>query len=356
MKSLIIFIPSIESGGVEKNLFILSNYLSNKIKKIYLVTANNNHNFKLNKKIKIICPKAKFWNNRSRLVKNFICFFFILNFFKNNHNILLSFQANLFAAIISKICNFKLLIRLNTSPNKYINNCYKRFIFRIIYKSANEIIVNSKKFKELLKKNLDLKANFIYNPMPKISKISKIKKTKKILKILNIGRLTDQKDQMTILKSMSLLKRDNILFKTNIIGSGNKYQELKNYIKNKNLKNEIKLLGYKKDAYRYMRYADLFILSSKYEGLPNVLMEAQQLNLPIISTNCPSGPSEILMNGKLGNLYPVGNYKRLYREVKSFYFNRKSLIKKTQLAKKYLKRFDIKNNCEKYFQLINKHI
>ena len=133
MKSLIIFIPSIESGGVEKNLFILSNYLSNKIKKIYLVTANNNHNFKLNKKIKIICPKAKFWNNRSRLVKNFICFFFILNFFKNNHNILLSFQANLFAAIISKICNFKLLIRLNTSPNKYINNCYKRFIFRIIY-------------------------------------------------------------------------------------------------------------------------------------------------------------------------------------------------------------------------------
>ena len=85
-------------------------------------------------------------------------------------------------------------------------------------------------------------------------------------------------------------------------------------------------------------------------------MEAQQLSLPIISTNCPSGPSEILMNGKLGNLYPVGNYKRLYREVKSFYFNRKSLIKKTQLAKKYLKRFDIKNNCEKYFQLINKHI
>jgi len=356
MKSLIIFIPSIESAGVEKNLFILSNYLSNKIKKIYLVTANNNHNFRLNKKIKIICPKTKFWNNRSRLLKNLICFFFILNFFKNNNKVLFSFQSNLFAAIISKVRNFKLLIRLNTSPNKYINSFYKRFIFRIIYKSASEIIVNSKKFKELLKKNLDIKANFIYNPMPKILKTKKIKKTKKILKILNIGKITDQKDQMTILKSMSLLKKNNILFRTNIIGRGNKHQELKDYIKNENLKNEIKLLGYKKDAYRYMNYADLFILSSKYEGLPNVLMEAQQLNLPIISTNCPSGPSEILMNGKLGNLYPVGNYKRLYREVKSFYFNRKSLIKKSQLAKKYLKRFDIKNNCEKYFKLINKYI
>ena len=65
MKNLIIFIPSIENAGVEKNLFILSNYFSKHINNIYLVTANNNYNKKFNEKIKIICPKSKFFNKNN---------------------------------------------------------------------------------------------------------------------------------------------------------------------------------------------------------------------------------------------------------------------------------------------------
>jgi len=75
-----------------------------------------------------------------------------------------------------------------------------------------------------------------------------------------------------------------------------------------------------------MTKADVFILSSKYEGLPNVLIEAQQSNTPIISSNCATGPSEILMDGKLGSLYPVGDYKKLYKEIKDFNFNKKKLV------------------------------
>ena len=357
MKSLIIFIPSIENAGVEKNLFILSNYLSNKIKDIFLVTANNNIKKRFNKKIKIICPKSKFLNNQPRFIKSIYCFFLILNIFKNKGYVLFSFQANLFASIISKICNFDLIIRLNTSPNKYINRYYQKIIFKKIYRSANEIIVNSKDFKNTLKQKLNIKSNYIYNPIIFNYKIkTPDKKIKDDLKILNIGRLTDQKDHLTLLKALYLLKKNKILFTANIIGGGYKYKKLKEYINNNNLKKEIKLLGYKEEAHKFMSKASVFILSSKYEGLPNVLIEAQRSSLPIISSNCPSGPNEILMNGKLGELYPVGDYKKLYMKIKKFSYDKKKLIKKSNMAIKYLHRFDMQDNCNKYYKVIKKYI
>ena len=81
MKKLIIFIPSIEKAGVEKNLYILCGYLIKKINNIYIITANNNFYNKFNNKIKIICPKNRFWNNKSRLLKSLYCFFFNIKIF-----------------------------------------------------------------------------------------------------------------------------------------------------------------------------------------------------------------------------------------------------------------------------------
>jgi glycosyltransferase involved in cell wall biosynthesis len=356
MKSLIVFIPSIENAGVEKNLFIICNFLIKKIDKIYLITANNNFNKKLDKNIHVVCPKNKFWNNKSRLLKTMYCFFLIINKFEKKNYLLFSFQANFVATIIAKIYEYKLVLRLNTSPNKYIHNSFQRIFFKIIYKSADQIIVNSKKFKNLLKKKLNIDSIFIYNPLISKYKIkTPIKKIKKNLNILNIGRLTDQKDQLTLLKALDLLKKNKIKFTAKIIGSGNKYKNLKEYIDKNNLKMEVQLLGYKPNGYKFMTKADVFILSSKYEGLPNVLIEAQQSNTPIISSNCPTGPSEILMEGKLGSLYPVGDYKKLYTEIKSFNFNKKKLIKKANLAIKYLKRFDKKFNCNEYYKIIKKY-
>tara|TARA_B100000780_G_C21108079_1_gene447586 strand:+ start:752 stop:1825 length:1074 start_codon:yes stop_codon:yes gene_type:complete len=357
MKNVIIFIPSIENAGVEKNLFILSNYISNKIKNVYLVTANNNCKKNFNKNIKIICPKSKFFNNKSRLIKSICCFFLILNFFKSKNCIFFSFQANLFAAIISKIFNFDLIIRLNTSPNKYIGRYYQTIIFKMIYQSAKEIIVNSKDFKNIVKKKLNIKSSHIYNPIIANHVLKKTKKKNyKELKILNIGRLTHQKDHMTLLRSLKLLKKSNIKFTANIIGSGNQYDVLNKYIKINQLQNEIKLLGYKKNAQRFMVKSNLFILSSKFEGLPNVLVEAQNYNLPIISSDCPTGPREILMNGSLGALYPVSDHQKLFREIKKFHLDQKYLIKKSNLSQRHLYRFSLEDNCTKYLKIIKKYI
>ena len=99
-------------------------------------------------------------------------------------------------------------------------------------------------------------------------------------------------------------------------------------------------MGYKKNAHEYLKSFDLFILSSRYEGLPNILIESQVAGTPIISSDCPSGPKEILLNGKLGILYKTGDHIDLYKKILIFIKDKKKYKQKAILAKKYLYRFD----------------
>ena len=360
MRELVIFIPSIEGGGVEKNLFYIIEYLKSKFNQIYLVTADKPTREKLNKKIKIISPKSNFFRNKNRLIKSFICTYLTLIYFFNKNALIFSFQSNFFSIVISKIIKSKIIIRLNTSPEKYSTNKFKRIIFRNIYKFADEIIVNSYEFKKNLINHFNLNSKVILNPI-------KLVKKKKIeinffrnfqgLKIIAIGRLTDQKDHMTLLKALNLLKTNyKFDFKLYLIGRGYNYNIISNYIKNNNLNKKIKLAGYKKNAFKYIRSSDLLVSTSKYEGLPNTLIEAQASDVPIIASNCPSGPKEILMNGKLGDLFRVGDYKNLSKKILVFYKNKQKLKAKSRLARKYLYRFHYNSNLKKYFEIIRKNI
>ena len=87
-------------------------------------------------------------------------------------------------------------------------------------------------------------------------------------------------------------------FKLYLIGRGNNLNLLSDFINDCGLNKNIKLAGYKKNAYQYINSSDLLVLTSKYEGLPNVLLEAQAQGIPTISSDCPSGPKEILMEWK----------------------------------------------------------
>jgi len=346
------FSPSIEGGGVEKNLFLISNYLTQKSNKVYLLTANRNMKNNFNKKIIFVSPKTNYWNNKSRFLKGVICFFLFLRLKKNF--LIISFQSNILAIFIAKIFQQKIIIRSNTAPEKYINNFVTSIFFKFFFSMANEIIVNSKLFRSSLKKILGLNSVVIYNPI-KSKKFFKKYSKKKKLKILTVGRLTDQKNHLLLLNSVKNLK-NNIKWDLKIIGRGYKKSKIIDFIKENNLSKKVKILNYKKDITKELLRSDLFILSSNYEGLPNVLIEAQQVGTPIISTNCKTGPSEILLNGKLGTLVPIKNEKILIEKIKEFYFDRRKFIKKAKLAKKYLYRFEYEKNCKKYREIIKKNI
>ena len=176
-----------------------------------------------------------------------------------------------------------------------------------------------------------------------------------MLKIVNIGRLTDQKNQIIILKALANLK-DKLSFRFIIMGSGNLKKNLQNYIDQKNLNENIKIINFKKNPFPLLKSADLFILSSKYEGLPNVLLEALVLKKPIISSNCPTGPREILEGGKYGLLFKNDNKSDLQNKIIEFSNNKKKYYKKVLKSQKSLNKFKYSTNLSKYKFLITKLI
>ena len=117
--------------------------------------------------------------------------------------------------------------------------------------------------------------------------------------------MSEQKDQLTLIKAFEIYRQTNprsVLF---ILGTGPLEKDLKKYINSRHLHNDIVLTGFESNPFKWMSKCDAFILSSKYEGFGNVIVEAMALGKTVVSTDCPSGPGEILKNGELGYLCPV---------------------------------------------------
>ena len=112
-------------------------------------------------------------------------------------------------------------------------------------------------------------------------------------------------------------------------------------------------MGTKKNPYNLIKKSDVFLLTSIYEGLPNVLLETQVLKTYIISSNCPTGPREILLNGKAGSLFKVRDYKGLSKMIINFSKNKKKYNKQLLTGYKFLYRFDYQKNLNQYFKEID---
>ena len=364
-KEIVIFMPSIESGGVEKNLFIISNYLCENFKNVSIITADKNKIISKNKKILVYGPSSNFLIPKNRIFKIIISMIYLLcKILFSKKFLILSFQSNIFAIIVSIIFNFKIIIRANSSPTIWAKNKFKKNIFTIFFRKADAIIVNSYDLQKEFRKKFKLKSYCIYNPLDRQKILLNSKKKnyesffdncKNVLKIVNIGRLTDQKNQIIILKALANLK-DKLSFRFIIMGSGNLKKNLQNYIDQKNLNENIKIINFKKNPFPLLKSADLFILSSKYEGLPNVLLEALVLKKPIISSNCPTGPREILEGGKYGLLFKNDNKSDLQNKIIEFSNNKKKYYKKVLKSQKSLNKFKYSTNLSKYKFLITKLI
>ena len=358
-KKIILFMPSIDGGGVEKNLILISDYLAQNLGNIFLITYDNRFNKFFNKKIKIF-NVTKSINPVSKYYKYFRCLILLcIQIIKFSNCIVFSFQANIYCAILHKFLSFKLIARSNSSPSGWSHNLIKKYIFKFFLRSANCVIVNSKEFKKEFKQKFNLDTEMIYNPLNKKEIISKSKKKvdvkffnkKKCLRIINVARFTDQKDHITLLKSFKeIIKKINA--RLLILGYGPNETKIKQFIKKNNFREKIKIINFQLNPYTFIKKSDLLILSSKYEGLPNVILEALCLNVFVISSKCPTGPKEILENGKFGYLFNVGDHKDLSEKIIKFMKFKNNSKKMIKLGYKSLDRFDYNLNCEKYLKVI----
>ena len=357
-KSLVLFIPSIENAGVEKNLYIIANYFAKKKISVKILTSFNDKKKFFDKKIKIISLKKKNNLTRPRFLKTLVTIYLFFKYCRNQDILIFSFQSNIVAIILGLIFKKKIIIRSNTAPDKYIKNSIFKNIFKFFFTFADEIIVNSNDFKKRFKNFFSIIPKCIYNPFvgKKAKKIYfSFFNDKKYLKIINVARLTDQKDHLTLLmavKKLSKFRKCKLL----IIGQGYKENILRKYIIQNNLQKIVQLIGYKNNPESYIKISDVFVLSSKYEGLPNVLIESLYLKKYVISSNCHSGPKEILNNGRYGDLFKVGDSQGLFKLLRNFNGKSEKIKSKINQGYKSLARFDYETNCKKYFYIASKYL
>ncbi|MEW8278733.1 MAG: glycosyltransferase [Candidatus Thiodiazotropha sp.] len=128
--------------------------------------------------------------------------------------------------------------------------------------------------------------------------------------ILGVGRLTVQKDFPTLLRAFAELRSQRPC-RLIILGDGRQREKLLAMSEELGISEALALPGFTANPYAYMKRADLFVLSSRWEGSPNALTEAMALGTPVVSTDCPSGPSELLDGGRIAPLVPAGDWQAL---------------------------------------------
>ena len=333
-KKIFIFIPSFESGGVERNAVIVANSLMEKGYDVSVVYCRKiNAQFtKLSKDIKKIklnrLPYLPFIHERIvDAVSSALFGFFVLQKIVDNKSVMISFQSNVVAIVLAKLLRVKVIVRLS---NHYSNVEFEKsklrkiseYLKKILYKRADVVIANSQELADDYSRVLECPVQVVYNPIdidgvkhkakkPIFDEIF-IKKNKPV--IIGIGRLCVQKNFGFLISSFakSIQKVDAYLV---IIGEGSERQKLEKLIKSLNLEGSVILMGHKDNVFPYLKRSDIFVLSSLYEGMPNALIEAVALKIPSISTNIKTGPKEILLNGEGGRLVEVNNIDDLRKAI-----------------------------------------
>ena len=150
------------------------------------------------------------------------------------------------------------------------------------------------------------------------------------------------KNQALLLKAYARLKTDLHLV---LLGKGNQEENLKKLAKKLNIENKVHFLGWQSNPYKYIKNAKLFVLSSNVEGFGNVLVESLILNTPVVSTNCPSGPNEILVDELSNYLAEVGDENSLKEKMEL------ALNHYPKIEDKYYKKFDYLNIAKEYFNI-----
>lgn len=351
-----LLIPSTKGGGAEKFVDRLAEELS-EYHSVYVINYHNDNfddresKYKrifLNIKSKNIIFKQIHRINRMREIKN-----------KYNIEVCISFLENPnMINILSRTKQCKTYVSVRNYKSKQLagkKGVFYQYLIRLLYNFSDLIITNAKKSKEDLINNFRVKEDnikVIYNfyNTNMINKLAAMPIEEKLLSlfkkkiIISLGRLEKVKGFEELIYSYNFSKLDKSKVKLVILGDGSLINKLKSLVFDLDLENDVFFLGYKENPYKYIEKSSVFVLNSYFEGFPNALVESMICGVPVISTNCLSGPSEIIgeedyslpknENGlsKYGVLVPTPDNKESQRLLSNAL---ELFITNEDLAKKY---------------------
>ena len=309
-------------------------------------------------------PKKGFLQSRLTLLFiYFFSFFKLLNLLKNKKpdfiivHLLVSLPLILMTFLNG---NTKLILRISGLPKlNIIRKTYWKFFSKNIFKVTCPSIATYEKLK-LLKIFKDSQLEILYDPIISTNEIIKKSnlnieerfKNKKF--IIGIGRLTKQKNFKLLIKAFKKIHDYEKNLNLIILGEGEKIDSLKILTDNLGLTNFVYFLGYKKNIYRYLKKAECFILSSLWEDPGFVLIESSFMNIPIIASDCPNGPQEIISKDERGYLFKNDNIDDLLKKYMEFKNSSKyDINKKIYKAKIYSKNYTMFNHYLKLKKILN---
>lgn len=373
LQKVIIFIPAIEKGGVERNAIWVSNELAKRGYQVDVVFVRSEEG-QLEKFHPLVhCIEMQYkripvLNQRlSDAVSIRKEFGKYLQKQENKHTVVLAFQSASVAIGVCRKYKIKVVCRLSNHPSavKYENSTLRKiseFIKPYTYKKADQVIGNSERLSEDFGKLIHKNVITVYNPIDfgQIEQAitedipEELKKEAKAYEgrlLITVGRITRQKDMQTLLKGYAASRAKNISMLW-IVGEGGERDEISHLITQLDLGEHVHLLGYQSNVYKYLKYADLFVQTSLYEGCPNALIEAVAAGLPAIATDCLSGPEEVLLKGQGGDLIPIGDAAKLAECIDAYFANPEELRRKQLAAKEKLDRFKNETIMEQYINLL----
>jgi len=222
-----------------------------------------------------------------------------------------------------------------------------------VYKLADKVVCVSKGLEQQVNALLNKESctSTIHNPVRFKGVINNEKSNNHTLNLVAVGRVVPQKDYSTLIKSLAIIKNNRSVHLKVVGGTNdlNEFSVIKKLVDLHQLNQDVEFIGYTDSVMKYYQEADIFVLSSAWEGFGNVIVEAMAFGLPIVATNCNYGPAEILDNGRYGRLVDVGDSQSLasaiMKEADTPLVNEELLLKRSE-------DFSEKKIGNQYYQLI----
>jgi glycosyltransferase involved in cell wall biosynthesis len=279
---------------------------------------------------------------------------------------MIAFQSASAAIDVCRKKGIRIICRLSNHPSavKYEHSMVRKlseWLRPHTYRKADVVIANSKKLAADFEQRIGKNVHVIYNPID-INQIHKLAEEEIETELkeealrfqgrlfVSVGRLTVQKDYETMIKGFALCKyRDTKLW---ILGEGSEREKLLAFIDELQLSDRIRLIGYRNNVYKYLKYATIYLLSSRYEGCPNSLIEAAAMGIPCIAADCLTGPDEVLLSGEGGLLFPVGEADKLAACMDLYLEDMPIAKEKSKKAIEQINRFSIQNTIDGYSHIL----